>query len=73
MSTLITLRELIEQKGASIIDINMGCPAKKVTGHYSGSALMKDLDLAKNIIDSTVKSVNIPVTLKMRLVLHTLV
>ncbi|MDC0073484.1 tRNA dihydrouridine synthase DusB [Alphaproteobacteria bacterium] len=59
--------KLIEQKGASIIDINMGCPAKKVTGHYSGSALMKDLDLAKNIIDSTVKSVNIPVTLKMRL------
>lgn len=53
--------------GADIIDINMGCPAKKVTGGYSGSALMRDPDHALSLIEATVKAVSIPVTVKMRL------
>ncbi len=58
--------KLNEDMGADIIDINMGCPAKKVVNGYAGSALMRDLDLAKKIITATVKAVDIPVTLKMR-------
>jgi nifR3 family TIM-barrel protein len=53
--------------GADIIDINMGCPAKKVTGGYSGSALMRDLDHALRLIEATVTATERPVTLKMRL------
>jgi len=53
--------------GADIIDINMGCPAKKVIGGYSGSALMRDPDHALSLIEATVKAVDVPVTLKMRL------
>ena len=53
--------------GADIIDINMGCPAKKVIGGYSGSALMRDPDHALELVEATVKAVDIPVTLKMRL------
>ena len=53
--------------GADVIDINMGCPAKKVTGGYSGSALMRDPDHALSLIEATVKAVDVPVTLKMRL------
>lgn len=53
--------------GADIIDINMGCPAKKVTGGLSGSALMRDPVLALSLIEATVKAVDVPVTLKMRL------
>lgn len=53
--------------GAGIIDINMGCPAKKVTGGYSGSALMRDPDHALSLIEATVNAVDVPVTLKMRL------
>ena len=53
--------------GADIIDINMGCPAKKVTGGYSGSALMRDPELALSLIEATVGAVDVPVTLKMRL------
>lgn len=53
--------------GAQIIDINMGCPAKKVTTGYSGSALMRDLDHALTLIDATVSATDLPVTLKMRL------
>ncbi|MBX5167556.1 MULTISPECIES: tRNA dihydrouridine synthase DusB [unclassified Rhizobium] len=53
--------------GADIIDINMGCPAKKVIGGYSGSALMRDPDHALGLIEATVRAVDIPVTLKMRL------
>jgi nifR3 family TIM-barrel protein len=53
--------------GADIIDINMGCPAKKVTSGYSGSALMRDLDHALTLIDATVGATPRPVTLKMRL------
>jgi tRNA-dihydrouridine synthase B len=58
---------IVEGEGADIIDINMGCPAKKVTGGYSGSALMRDLDHALTLIEATVGAVHIPVTLKMRL------
>lgn len=57
---------LNEDRGAAIIDINMGCPAKKVVNGYAGSALMKDLDLARDIIKATVNAVSVPVTLKMR-------
>jgi nifR3 family TIM-barrel protein len=57
----------IEASGADIIDINMGCPAKKVTGGYSGSALMRDLDHAMTLVEATVSAVKVPVTLKMRL------
>ncbi len=53
--------------GADIIDINMGCPAKKVIGGYSGSALMRDPDHALTLIEATVSAVDVPVTLKMRL------
>ena len=53
-------------RGAAIIDINMGCPVKKVVNKQSGSALMRDLDHARKIIEATVKAVDIPVTLKMR-------
>ncbi len=58
--------KLNEDRGADIIDINMGCPARKVVGSLSGSALMRDLDLARRIIERTVGAVSIPVTLKMR-------
>ena len=54
-------------QGAEIIDINMGCPAKKVTKGYAGSALMRDECLAADIIKATVDAVSVPVTLKMRL------
>jgi tRNA-dihydrouridine synthase B len=54
-------------QGAQIIDINMGCPAKRVTTGYSGSALMRDLDHALRLIDAVVGAVDVPVTLKTRL------
>jgi nifR3 family TIM-barrel protein len=54
-------------EGADIVDINMGCPAKKVTGGYSGSALMRDLDHALSLIEAVVAAVDVPVTLKTRL------
>jgi tRNA-dihydrouridine synthase B len=57
---------LNEQRGAAIIDINMGCPVKKVVNGDAGSALMRDLPLAAAIIEATVKAVKVPVTLKMR-------
>jgi tRNA-dihydrouridine synthase B len=56
-----------EAAGADIIDINMGCPARHVTGGQSGSALMRDLDHATSLIEATIAAVKIPVTLKMRL------
>jgi nifR3 family TIM-barrel protein len=58
---------IAEAKGADIIDINMGCPARHVTGGQSGSALMRDLDHAVSLIEATIAAVNVPVTLKMRL------
>jgi tRNA-dihydrouridine synthase B len=54
-------------EGAEIVDINMGCPAKKVCNGYAGSALMRDLRLACYIIEKMVKAVSVPITLKMRL------
>lgn len=58
---------IAQDSGADIIDINMGCPARHVTGGQSGSALMRDLDHAMTLIDATVSAVKVPVTLKMRL------
>ncbi|HMF06319.1 MAG TPA: tRNA dihydrouridine synthase DusB [Methylocella sp.] len=58
---------LAQDLGAALIDINMGCPAKKVTGGHAGSHLMRDLGLAVALIGATVAAVQIPVTLKMRL------
>lgn len=57
----------VEQLGADIIDINMGCPARQVTKGLSGSALMRDLDHALTLIEAVVQAVSVPVTLKMRL------
>ncbi len=59
--------KLCQERGAAIIDINMGCPVKKVVKKQAGSALMRDLELAKRIIDAIVKAVDVPVTLKMRM------
>lgn len=56
-----------EDRGAAIIDINFGCPVKKIVKKYAGSALMQDEDLATAIMDAVVKAVNIPVTMKTRL------
>lgn len=56
-----------EANGADLVDINMGCPAKRVTGGLAGSALMRDLGHAVDLIRATVGAVSVPVTLKMRL------
>ena len=56
-----------EGQGAELIDINMGCPARRVAGALAGSALMRDLDAAIRIVDAVVGAVRIPVSLKMRL------
>ncbi len=57
----------VEDRGAKVIDINMGCPAKKVTNGYSGSALLKTPDHALSLIEAVVGAVSVPVTLKTRL------
>ncbi len=59
--------KLNEDRGAAIIDINMGCPVKKVVNGDAGSALMRDLPLAASLIEATVKAVKVPVTVKMRM------
>ena len=59
--------KMVAGNGAAIIDINMGCPAKKVTSGYSGSALLKTPDFALTLIEAVVEAVDIPVTLKTRL------
>ncbi len=59
--------KLNEERGAAIIDINMGCPVKKVVNGDAGSALMRDLPLAASLIETTVKAVSVPVTVKMRM------
>ena len=59
--------KLSQEAGAAIIDINMGCPARKVTAGLSGSALMRNLDHALELIEATIGAVDVPVTLKMRL------
>lgn len=58
---------MVESQGARVIDINMGCPARKVTGGLSGSALMKTPDHALSLIEAVAGAVSVPVTLKMRL------
>ena len=59
--------KLNEDRGAAIIDINMGCPVKKVVNGEAGSALMRDLPLAASLIRATVEAVSVPVTVKMRM------
>ncbi len=59
--------KLNEDRGAAIIDINMGCPVKKVVNGDAGSALMRQVPLAAKIIEATVKAVTVPVTLKTRM------
>ena len=59
--------KVAEAAGADIIDINMGCPAKRVVNGYAGSALMRESDLAIRIVAATVDAASVPVTLKMRL------
>src|SRR5690606_31795394 len=63
---MATAAQLNVDAGAQIIDINMGCPAKKVCNKAAGSALMKDEALVRGILEAVVKSVSAPVTLKMR-------
>jgi tRNA-dihydrouridine synthase B len=59
--------KLNEDRGAAIIDINMGCPVRKVVNGDAGSALMRDIPLAAALIEATVKAVSVPVTVKMRM------
>jgi len=59
--------KFVEGQGAKVIDINMGCPSKRVTTGLCGSALLRDLDLALQLIEAVVKAVKVPVTLKTRL------
>ncbi len=56
-----------EDNGAAIIDINFGCPVRKVVGQYAGSALMREVPLATKLMEATVKAVSVPVTVKMRM------
>ncbi|NCN85624.1 MAG: tRNA dihydrouridine synthase DusB [Sphingomonadales bacterium] len=65
--TMAEAARLNEDRGAQIIDINMGCPVKKVVNGDAGSALMRDLPLAASLIKATVEAVNVPVTVKMRM------
>lgn len=58
---------IAEGQGAALIDINMGCPARRVVGGYAGSALMRDLDGALPLIEATIAAVKVPVSVKMRL------
>lgn len=66
-SKMAEAAKLNEGRGAAIIDINMGCPVKKVVNGHAGSALMRDLDHAGELIHATIGAVSLPVTLKMRL------
>jgi tRNA-dihydrouridine synthase B len=59
--------KLQEGNGAAIIDINFGCPVRKVVGQYAGSALMREVPLAVRLMEATVKAVSVPVTVKMRM------
>lgn len=58
---------LQEGQGAAIIDINFGCPVRKVVGQFAGSALMREVPLAVKLMEATVKAVSVPVTVKMRM------
>ncbi|MEQ1641539.1 MAG: tRNA dihydrouridine synthase DusB [Novosphingobium sp.] len=59
--------KLVEDRGAAIVDINMGCPVRKVVSGYAGSALMREIPLATRLIAATIKAVKVPVTVKMRM------
>jgi tRNA-dihydrouridine synthase B len=59
--------KLNQDRGAAIIDINFGCPVRKVVGQYAGSALMREMPLATRLMEATVKAVSVPVTVKMRM------
>jgi tRNA-dihydrouridine synthase B len=59
--------KLQEGNGAAIIDINFGCPVRKVVGQFAGSALMREVPLAIKLMEATVKAVSVPVTVKMRM------
>ena len=59
--------KLQEGNGAAIIDINFGCPVRKVVGQFAGSALMREVPLATRLMEATVKAVKVPVTVKMRM------
>jgi len=59
--------KLVEERGADAVDVNMGCPAKKIVNSLHGSALMKNIDLACQIVDAMKKAVSIPVSVKTRL------
>jgi tRNA-dihydrouridine synthase B len=67
LAPLAEAARIAEAAGAAMIDINMGCPAKRVTSGAAGCALMRDLDLATNLIRAVVSSVAVPVSVKMRL------
>ncbi len=64
--TMAEAARLNADRGAAVIDINFGCPVKKVVGKMAGSALMRDEPLAARILEAVVRAVNLPVTLKMR-------
>jgi tRNA-dihydrouridine synthase B len=66
-AALAEAAQICAEEGADIIDINFGCPAKKVTGGSAGSALMREPDLAAALVEAAVKAVDVPVTVKMRL------
>jgi tRNA-dihydrouridine synthase B len=59
--------KLNQDRGAAVIDINFGCPVRKVVGQYAGSALMREVPLATKLMEATVKAVSVPVTVKMRM------
>lgn len=66
-SSMAEAAKLQEGNGAAIIDINFGCPVRKVVGTLAGSALMREVPLATRLMEATVKAVNVPVTVKMRM------
>lgn len=66
-SSMAEAAKLQEGNGAAIIDINFGCPVRKVVGQFAGSALMREVPLATRLMEATVKAVNVPVTVKMRM------
>lgn len=66
-SSMAEAAKLQEGNGAAIIDINFGCPVRKVVGQFAGSALMREVPLAAKLMEATVKAVDVPVTVKMRM------
>ena len=66
-SSMAEAAKLQEGNGAAIIDINFGCPVRKVVGQFAGSALMREVPLATKLMEATVKAVKVPVTVKMRM------